>query len=209
MQETWVPSLDWGDPLEKGMATHTNSPAWRIPCTEEPGGLQSMGSQRVGHDWSTNTSTFRLPGSSCGNTKKQINNKLAISPVINNSTNQRMTSDPWSVPSVTSEHCLLTWEPSLFTRVRMDSPSPPFHPAPLSPAHSPRPSSSFRSLWWLQWALVSLFKLRGFYRGNPVGGNGNPLQYSCLDNPTDRGAWWAIVHGSHRRAVHDLATKTT
>ena len=50
MQETWVPSLGQEDPLEKGMATHSSILAWRIPWTEEPGGLQSMGSQRVGHD---------------------------------------------------------------------------------------------------------------------------------------------------------------
>ena len=46
MQETWVWSPGWEDPLEKGMATHSNSLAWRIPWTEEPGGLQSMGSQK-------------------------------------------------------------------------------------------------------------------------------------------------------------------
>ena len=50
MQETWVRSLGWEDPLEKEMATHSSSLAWRIPWMEEPGGLQSMGSQRVGHD---------------------------------------------------------------------------------------------------------------------------------------------------------------
>ena len=50
MQETQVQSLGWEDPLEKGMATHSSILAWRIPWTEEPGGLQSMGSQRVGHD---------------------------------------------------------------------------------------------------------------------------------------------------------------
>ena len=50
MQETWVRSLGWEDPIEKGMATHSSIPAWRIQWTEEPGGLQSMGSQRVGHD---------------------------------------------------------------------------------------------------------------------------------------------------------------
>jgi len=50
MQETWVQSLSWEDPLEKGMATHSSIPAWKIPWTEEPGGLQSMGSQRIGHD---------------------------------------------------------------------------------------------------------------------------------------------------------------
>ena len=50
MQETRVRSLGWEDPLEKGMATHSSILAWRIPRTEEPGGLQSMGSHRVGHD---------------------------------------------------------------------------------------------------------------------------------------------------------------
>ena len=50
MQETWVRSLGWEDPLEKGVAPHSSILAWRIPWTEEPGGLQSMGSQRVGHD---------------------------------------------------------------------------------------------------------------------------------------------------------------
>ena len=60
MQETWVRSLGWEDPLEKGMATYLSDLAaaaaaasilaWRIPWTEEPGGLQSMGSQRVRHD---------------------------------------------------------------------------------------------------------------------------------------------------------------
>ena len=51
MQETQVQSLGQEDPLEKEMATHSSILAWRIPCIEEPGRLQSMGSQRVGHDW--------------------------------------------------------------------------------------------------------------------------------------------------------------
>ena len=50
MQEMQVQSLDWDDPREKGMATHSSIHAWRIPWTEEPGGLRSMGSQRVRHD---------------------------------------------------------------------------------------------------------------------------------------------------------------
>ena len=50
MKETLVRSLGGQDPLEEGMATHSSILAWRIPWTEEPGGLQSMGSQRVGHD---------------------------------------------------------------------------------------------------------------------------------------------------------------
>ena len=50
MQETRVQSLDWEDPLEKGRATHSNVLAWRGPWPEEPGGLQSVGLQRGGHD---------------------------------------------------------------------------------------------------------------------------------------------------------------
>ena len=50
IQETWVRFLGWEDPLEKGMATHSSILTWRIPWTEEHGSLQSMGSQRVGHD---------------------------------------------------------------------------------------------------------------------------------------------------------------
>ena len=51
-KETWVWSLGREDLLEKEVTTHSSIPAWRIPWTEEPGGLQFMGSQRVGHDWS-------------------------------------------------------------------------------------------------------------------------------------------------------------
>ena len=50
LQETRVPSLGQEDPLEEGMTTHSSILAWRIPWTEDPGGLQATGSQRVGHD---------------------------------------------------------------------------------------------------------------------------------------------------------------
>ena len=60
MQETQVWSLDWEDSLKKWMATHASILTWRIPWTEEPGGLQSMGLQRVRHNWATNSFTFPL-----------------------------------------------------------------------------------------------------------------------------------------------------
>ena len=50
VRETWAQSLSWEDPLEKGKATHSSILAWKIPWTEEPGGLQSMESQRVKHN---------------------------------------------------------------------------------------------------------------------------------------------------------------
>ena len=56
MQETQVQSLGWEDPLEKEMATHSSTLAWKIPWMEQPGGIQSTGSQRVGHDRVTSLS---------------------------------------------------------------------------------------------------------------------------------------------------------
>ena len=50
MWETWVQYLGWEDPLEEEIATHYSIPSWRTPWTEEPGGLQFMGLQRIGHD---------------------------------------------------------------------------------------------------------------------------------------------------------------
>ena len=79
VQETWVWSLDWEDPLEKGMASHASTLAWAISWIEEPGRLQSMRLQRVRHDWTTslsvsvplmrfcphNLNTFQRPTTEC------------------------------------------------------------------------------------------------------------------------------------------------
>ena len=62
MQETYAGSLGWKDSLEKKMATHSSIFAWRIPWTEESGGLQSMGSQRIRHVWETFTLPLELSG---------------------------------------------------------------------------------------------------------------------------------------------------
>ena len=104
LQDMLVWSLGGEDPLEEGTATHSSILAWRIPWTEEPGGLQSIGLQRVGHDWSDLARTHMAPVGLNG--------------------------------------------------IDLDC----------------------------QWLHC-------------VGeGKGNPLQYSCLENPMDRGAWWATVH---------------
>ena len=81
MQENWVQSLGWEDPLEKGKATHSSIPAWGIPWTEEPGGLQSTGSQRVGHNWVTDTFTFTF---TCQywNLKFQISSFSSFPPLL-------------------------------------------------------------------------------------------------------------------------------
>ena len=96
MQGPWVRSLGWEDPLEEGMATHSSILAWRIPWTEEPGGLQSRGSQRVGHDWSdlythihTHTHTrgikyrdtnTRVPPTTSGMTSGDVNAEVSPAP---------------------------------------------------------------------------------------------------------------------------------
>ena len=74
MTETWVQSLGQEDPLEKKKATHSSTLAWRIPWTEKPGRLQSIGSQRVGHDWATSLSLslFFWKLYSCGFTFKSL-----------------------------------------------------------------------------------------------------------------------------------------
>ena len=59
MWKTQVWSLGWEDPLEMGMATHSSILTWKIPWTEEPGGVRSIGSERVGHDWAANTNPQR------------------------------------------------------------------------------------------------------------------------------------------------------
>ena len=85
MQETWVQSLGWEGPLEEGMATHSSILAWKIPWTGKPGGPQSVGSQRVRHDWATNTFTIRgvrkLAGKDQGAFGNSYNGAQSISEV--------------------------------------------------------------------------------------------------------------------------------
>ena len=80
VRETLVRSLGPEDPLENAMATHSSILAWRIPWTEEPGGPQTMGSQRVGHAWATNTFTCSLSWS----WDKAWNRQLLFFPVQSN-----------------------------------------------------------------------------------------------------------------------------
>ena len=132
MQETWVRSLGWEDPLEEGKATQSSILAWRIPWT-----IKSMGSQRVGHDWVT----FTL---------QDIGDRLNI--------------------------CTLKKKRLRYTK-NLGFPSGLVVQNPPANARDLRDRCSIPGLG------VS-----------PVGGHGNPLQYSCLENPMDRGAWLAIVH---------------
>ena len=74
MQETWIQFLGQEDPLEKRIAIHSNSLAWRIPWTEKTGGLQSVGPRKVGHNWVINTFTFL--------SKEYISNILTTEKVV-------------------------------------------------------------------------------------------------------------------------------
>ena len=125
MDRSWWRVLTKRGPLEKEMATHSSILAWRIPGTEEPGGLLSMGSHRVGHDWSD----------------------LVAAVVKNMHANARDIRDVGWIPR------------------------------------------SGRS---------------------PGGRHGNPLQYSCLENPMDGGAWETAVHGvaKSRTWLKQLSTHT-
>ena len=81
MQETQVQFLGWEDPLEKGTATHSSTLAWRIPRTEEPGGLKSMGHKRVRHDGS-NLARMRKMSEEETKTKKRNQNSGSIAEMV-------------------------------------------------------------------------------------------------------------------------------
>ena len=130
MQETGF------DLWRRGLATHSSSLAWRIPQTEDPGWLQSMGSQRVERDWMTNTFTVILLIATVG------------------------FSDFSS-----SLYCLKSFSGNTGVKT-----------LPVNAGDT-----------------GDLGSIPGWGR-SPGGGNGNPLQYFCLENPMDRGAWWSAVH---------------
>ena len=134
----WVQSLSRDDPLEKEMATHSSIFAWRIPWTKEPGRLQSMGSQRVGHDWMTFTFTPTMVCCCCLVTK--------LCPTLCNPVDYGMVFPHSSVGKESACNA------------------------------------------------GDLGSIPGSGR-SPGEGNGNPLQYSCLEKSMDRGAWQATVHG--------------
>ena len=106
MQGTQVQSLGQRDPLEEGIATHSSILAWRIPQTEEPGGLQSMGSHRVGHDWGTErahthapslTVSTANPGLLTDNMKRSENETVSHS-VVSNSLRPHGLTEACQVP---------------------------------------------------------------------------------------------------------------
>ena len=104
MRETWVQSQGWEDLLEKEMATLSSILAWKISWTEEPGGLQSMGSQRVGHSWATNTYLL---------TYLKTNTPGSCPSVL-----------PWDLPQKFLQICCLLSRISLLTHLILTLPFP-------------------------------------------------------------------------------------
>ena len=137
MRETWVRSLGREDPLEKEMATHSSILAWRTPWMEEPGGLQSTGLQRVGHDWATSLSFFLSTLLSTYPLKYQFSSVAQLCPIFAtvwttahqaslSITNCRSLPKPMSIELVMpSNHlilcCPLLLLPSIFPSIRVFS----------------------------------------------------------------------------------------
>ena len=152
MQETQVQSLGWEDPLKEGVATHSSILAWRIPWTEEPGRLQSMGSQRVGHDLATKQQqaySITLPPNVWKNGKPDFKKKTKMKwkqqPITD------LESDP---PHVTAAlHQLGTTVPlPSFTGRLLPGAHGPECPSIPSPHPQPPPVS-------LPWHVHHLFQL--------------------------------------------------
>ena len=98
IQETLISSLGWEDPLDKGMATHSRTLAWRTPWVEESGGLQSMESLRVGHTWVTNTHFFTLYFQRKMTPSSREARRLRASFLLRNASAQPLLGASYAVP---------------------------------------------------------------------------------------------------------------
>ena len=173
------------------MALHSSTLAWKIPWTEEPGGLQSMGSHRVGCDWMTSLSrTGEGNGSplqcSClENPRDGGAWWAAVYGVAQSRTRLKRLSS--SSSSKGDPNCTLSFLRSYgmsgASQVVLVVKNPPANSGDVG--------------------------LRPGPGGSPKEGNGNLLQYSCLENSMDRGAWWAAVHGVTKRVRHGWSTEHT
>ena len=166
MWETWVWSLGGEDPLEKEMETHSSILAWKIPWTEEPGGLQSMGLQRIGLDWVTKLARFWM---------KELQ-MCACAAIL------------WYFEEQGSDvvwRRLLTWRglTSLLEKAMAPHSSTLAWKIPWT-----EESGRLQSMRSLRvghdWATSrSMFIFLHWRR------KWQPIQCSCLENPRDRGAW--------------------
>ena len=119
MRETWVPSLGREDPLEKEMAIHSSAIAWKIPWTEAPGRLQSMGSKRVGRDWVASLALFIWAACS-------LFSEMSIWNILHS-----ITQTPSHLPSpIFTNFFLLKWRKVFSIYLRLISPPPCWIPDP-------------------------------------------------------------------------------
>ena len=187
--------------LEKAMAPHSSTLAWKVPWMEEPGGLQSMGSRRVGHDWATELNwtdvqvllgqaQFRRSRAHCFAMLRSFVKSSALDSVRTwSQPEEKGYRNIEGICRVHGKKSFLrlkanvhTVYPSLSLSVGGDCTAV----SPLSSSWS-KPFSPFLGLTeWLHFD----FSLSCIGEGN-----GNPLQCSCLENPRDGGARWAAIYG--------------
>ena len=167
VQETRVWSLGWEDPMEKEMATYCITLAWKIPWMEEPGRLQSMGLQRVGHDWATSLTQNNYNGNIKYYWSQIITNLIIIFKVWNILRIRKMWNTNEQMLLKNDVNRLGEWASQVVLVVKS----------------LPANAGDIRDM--------GLIPVSG---RSPGGGHGIPLQYSCLENPMDREAWLAMVH---------------
>ena len=210
MPETWVWSLGQEDPLEKEMATHSSTLAWRIPWMEEPGGLQSTGQQRVGHDWATSlllslSSHWVLGVSHSANIScvLTIHHWRESQKIPWNRLSFKNLKDPPLIPALCTPTLLLIGVATIYFTCIVHDAAPMSSTSPNSTEHSciywasgflRAPTVESPCLSGHSYSPTWESSILGLGR-SPGERNGNPLQYSSLGNPMDRGAWWAAVHG--------------
>ena len=161
-------------PSEKAMAPHSSTLAWKIPWMEEPGGLQSMGSLRVGHDWATSLSLF---------TFMHWRRKWQPTPVFLPGESQGR--EPGGLPSVGSHRVGHDWNDlaaaAAAAMIYNHNRGEVVFPGGSDGKESVCSVGDLGSISGLGWS--------------PGEGNGYPQEYSCLGNPMDRGTWQVTVHG--------------
>ena len=213
MWETWVQSLSWKNPREGVMATHSSILGGASPWTKKPGGLQSMGLQRVGYDWATKcTHTYNnlishsfqfsrsvVCDSSRSHKSDTTHSCIYIPSLLNlpplpSSHHSRLS---WSTRLGSLCYIALSYQLSVLHMVVYICWRRQWHPTPVflpGKSHGQRSLVGY-SLWGREESDTTerhhfLFSLSCIGEGN-----GNPLQFSCLENPREGGAWWAAVYG--------------
>ena len=169
------------------MAPHSSTLAWKIPWMEEPGGLQSMGSLGIRHDWATSLSLF---------TFKHWKRKWQPTPVFLPGESQGRGSllgcrlwgrTEWDTIGSDLAAAAAYW----IQRRRQWQPTPVLLPGK---SHGRRSLVGYSP--WGRQESDTTERLHFHFSLSSIGkGNGNPLQSSCLENPRDGGAWWAAVYG--------------